>query len=140
MIGVVLVAHEHAAGGMLQAAEHVVGRQSLTAVLDVPKTMPPEQLRDRMRDCIASADAGDGVLVLVDMFGGTPCNIALEFLEPGRIEVVSGFNIPLLVKAFVMRREERDVTVLAREVVASGRQYICLASELIGERRSRGDA
>lgn len=133
MIGLVLIGHNRIASEMKAAVEHVVGEQPLMLALDVEADAPIEMLGEKLRAMLRAADVGDGVLLLADMFGGTPCNIAMGCLEPGRVEVISGFNLPLLIKAATLRSQEADLAALAEQVVQSGRHYMCRASTMIAE-------
>jgi len=137
MIGMVLVAHEHVAEAMLAAVEHVLGPQALAAAMSVGADADIEadlsRNEQRLRELVRRCDAGDGVLVFADMFGGTPCNLALALLERGRVEVVSGFNLPMLIKAATLRQDLTDLSLLARQVRDAGRRHMHIASELMGE-------
>jgi len=124
MIGVVLVGHERIASEMLIALQHVVGEQPLVASVDVTDDSSPEVLTALLKKKIKACDVGKGVLVLADMFGGTPCNVAMGCLQAGYVEVISGFNLPLLIKATTLRQHERELPLLAKQVVKAGRQYI----------------
>ncbi|HXH63960.1 MAG TPA: PTS sugar transporter subunit IIA [Mariprofundaceae bacterium] len=135
MIGIVLIGHERIASEMLAALEHVLGRQSLIRAVDVAGDDPPETLRQRLADDVRSCDAGSGVLVLADMFGGTPCNVALAMMRLGDVEVVSGMNLPALIKAATLRQQPIAVAELAAQVAEAGRHYIRVATALMeGER------
>ncbi len=136
MIGIVLIAHARIAAEMLEAAEHVLGKQPLIATLDVENSDRPDQLQDELAKMIRQTDTGDGVFILADMFGGTPCNVALSCAEPSRVEVLSGFNLPALIKALSMRQESPDIKTLARDVAVAGQQYICLASDYLEQHGS----
>jgi len=135
MIGLVLVAHEHIGEAMLAALDHVMGPQSLTASLgigvDADMETDMNELRDRLDRLIKRCDSGDGVLLFADMFGGTPCNLALASMQQNRIEVVSGFNLPMLVKAASLRQTITDLPMLASMARESGRQHMHIASELL---------
>jgi mannose PTS system EIIA component len=135
MIGIVIVAHERIGEAMLAALDHVMGPQSLTASLgigvDADIDADMEELRSRLGKLIKRCDSGDGVLLFADMFGGTPCNLALTCLQERHVEVVSGFNLPMLVKAASLRQNVTDVTLLARQARDSGRQHMHIASELL---------
>jgi len=115
---------------MLIALQHVVGEEPLIASVDVSETCDPEALAEMLNRKIQACDVGQGVLLLADMFGGTPCNIAMGCLKPGSVEVISGFNLPLLIKATALRHHEKDLRALAEQVVKSGRQYIQVAQRL----------
>ncbi|MDX8408363.1 MAG: PTS sugar transporter subunit IIA, partial [Mariprofundaceae bacterium] len=132
MIGIVLIGHNRIASEMLAAVEHVVGEQPLMQALDVRPDTEPEELHTALQARIQGCDVGHGVLVLADMFGGTPCNVAMGCFRPGRVEVISGFNLPLLIKAVALRGEQTDLLRLAERVLAAGRQYMCLASHVAG--------
>jgi len=124
MIGIVLVGHAGIASEMRKALEHVVGEQPLIETLDVLNGNSPEDLSEILELRIRACDVGKGVLLLADMFGGTPCNVAMGALEKGRVEVVSGFNLPLLIKAATLRKSIKDLPELAAQVVESGRHYM----------------
>ncbi len=130
MIGIVLVGHARIASEMMQAVQYVVGEQPLMDTLDITAGSSPESLSDKLAAKIHNCDIGQGVLLLADMFGGTPCNVAMGFLKSGHIEVVSGFNLPLLIKAATLRQHVSHVSELAQQVVRSGRQYIQVAPDL----------
>jgi len=145
MIGIVLIAHTRIASEMLAAAEHVLGKQSLIMALNVENSDQPDQLHDQLLKILRQTDTGDGVLVFADMFGGTPCNVALSAVEKSNVEVLSGFNLPSLIKALSLRQQPSSLHELAKEVVTSGQQYICLASDYMvkhddcGCRPAKGD-
>jgi len=130
MIGIVLIGHAGIASEMLQALQYVVGEQPLMDALDVSSDTSVESLSDRLAAKINNCDVGQGVLLLADMFGGTPCNVAMGFLQSGRFEVVSGFNLPLLIKAATLRHHVNNVAELAQQVVRAGRQYIQVAPNI----------
>ena len=130
MIGIVLIGHACIASEMRKALEHVVGEQPLIEALDVMAENAPEDLSARLQAKVRACDVGDGVLLLADMFGGTPCNVAMGMLKKGHVEVVSGFNLPLLVKAATLRHSVEGLSELATQVVESGRNYMCVAPHL----------
>ena len=129
MIGIVMIGHAQIASQMKEALQHILGEQPLIAAVDISEEKSSESLIAHLKMKIRSCDVGDGVLLLADMFGGTPCNIAMGCLQAGQIEVVSGFNLPLLIKAATMRKHVDSVSALASHVVEAGRQYICMASD-----------
>jgi len=130
MIGIVLIGHARIASEMVKALQHVVGEEPLIASIDVTHDICLETLTELLKTQIQACDVGEGVLLLADMFGGTPCNIAMGFLQPGRVEAISGFNLPLLIKATSLRHHEKDIVVLAQQVAKSGRQYIQMAPNI----------
>ncbi|MCF7822304.1 MAG: PTS sugar transporter subunit IIA [Mariprofundaceae bacterium] len=138
MIGIVLIAHARIASEMLAAAEHVLGKQSLIMSLNVEDSDRPDQLHEQLQQMLQQTNTGDGVLIFADMFGGTPCNVALSLVSEGNVEMISGFNLPSLIKAISLRRQPVSLHELAREVASSGQQYICLASDYMVEHYDRG--
>ncbi len=129
MIGVVLVGHGNLAKEMRRVMEHVVGPQEGVETVCIEVTDDMEQKRHEILEKTSAVDTGDGVIVVTDMFGGTPSNLAISILEERNIEVISGMNVPLLVK--LMR--ERDETIADAVVAAqeAGRRYINVASHLL---------
>ncbi len=134
MIGIVLIGHGHICSEMRDALEHVVGKQALVEVLDVLDNGNLEMISDTMKSKVRACDVGKGVLVLADMFGGTPCNIAMGCLQTGRVEVISGFNLPLLIKAATLRETEKNLTTLAQQVLEAGRQYMRISASAFDEK------
>ncbi len=139
MIGMIVVAHEHVGEAMLAAVEHILGPQALTAALgigvdaDIQSDLSEGQ--KHLSSLIKRCDAGDGVLLFADMFGGTPCNLALSCIQEDKVEVVSGFNLPMLVKAATLRQTLTDLHLLARQARDAGRHHMHLASELLEQRK-----
>ena len=127
MIGMVLVTHGRVADEMLAAAVHVTGPQEQARTVCIGPDDDNEACRRQIVEAIAAVDDGDGVVLLTDMFGGTPSNLAISVLEKGRVEVIAGVNLPMLVKLASVRRQsslERAVDC-AEE---AGRKYIKVAS------------
>ncbi len=139
MIGMVVVAHEHVGEAMLGAVEHVLGPQALAAALGIGANADIQadisKGQEHLYTLIKQCDAGDGVLLFADMFGGTPCNLALSCIKKGNVEVVSGFNLPMLIKAATLRQTLTDLHLLARQARDAGRYHMHLASELMQERK-----
>ena len=132
-IGVVIVTHYRLGNEFLQALRLIVPDAPEFHAVAIEPTQSVEEMRSRIAAALGAADKGDGVLVLTDMFGGTPSNISLSFLEEHHVEVVTGVNLPMLIKlATVDRRELRpaEMAELLREV---GRRSIRLGSELTGK-------
>lgn len=133
MIGLVIVTHGGLAVEFRSALEHVVGPQSQLETIAIG---PDDDMAVRRNDIIAAirrVDSGDGVVVLTDMFGGTPSNLAISTMDEANIEVIAGINLPILVKLASIRSEVglSEAVLMARE---AGRKYIKVASqELAGE-------
>jgi PTS system mannose-specific IIA component len=130
MIGLVLVTHGHLATEFRSALEHVVGPQANLATIAIA---PDDDMEGRRRDIIAAVEAvetGRGVIVLTDMFGGTPSNLAISVMEPGRIDVVAGVNLPMLIKLASVR-EEKTLDEAVTSAQDAGRKYITIASRVL---------
>jgi len=132
MIGMVIVGHGRVASEMKHAVEHVLGAQACLETLDVLSSTHVEALEQQLQASLERCNQGKGVLMLADMFGGTPCNIALRCMRAGVYEVVSGFNLPALMRAATQRgTPDVDVHGLAQDVVKAGAQYMCVASDAV---------
>lgn len=133
MIGLVIVTHGGLAVEFRAALEHVVGAQTQLETISIGPDDDMSRRRLDILDAIRRADKGDGVVVLTDMFGGTPSNLAISVMEEARVEVIAGINLPILVKLVSIRSEVglTEAVIKARE---AGRKYIKVASqELAGE-------
>ena len=131
MVGIVLVTHGGIAREMLATVGAIVGDiQGMRAVSS--DNEDTDEVRSRIQAAIEQADAGDGVLLLTDMFGGTPANLALSFLNEKRIEVVTGVNLPMLLK-LATSREKQPLPDLAASIREYGRKNITVASALLQE-------
>ena len=130
MIGLVLVTHGQLAAEFRKAVEHVVGPQDNFETVAIGADDDMEQRRRDIVDAVASVDDGSGVIVLTDMFGGTPSNLAISVMETGRIEVVAGMNLPMLIKLSSVRKSD-DIAVAVDQAQAAGRKYINVASRLL---------
>ncbi len=135
MIGMVLVTHGRLAAEFIAALEHVVGPQRNVAAVCIGPEDDMELRRAEILDSVARVEEGDGVVVLTDMFGGTPSNLAISIIDKAKIEVIAGMNLPMLIKLASVRNTEKlaDAVTAARE---AGRKYINVASQLLaGEQR-----
>jgi PTS system mannose-specific IIA component len=130
MIGVVVVTHGQLATELLNAAEMIVGDLPQFAAVSIGWHDDVEDAREEIRQAVARVQGADGVLVLTDMFGGTPSNLALTFLEADRVEVITGVNLPMLIKLAGERRET-DLLAVARAMREHGRHAIWVASDLL---------
>jgi PTS system mannose-specific IIA component len=133
MIGVVLVTHGRLAQEFIGALEHVVGPQENMAAVCIGPDDDMERRRREIVESVAKVDGGRGVVLLTDMFGGTPSNLAISVLDQGRVEVVAGVNLPMLIKLASLRGEESLATVIA-EAQRAGRKYINVASQLLADK------
>lgn len=132
MIGILVVTHGGLADELVRAAGEIAGESEALAAVGLGWGEPGETARDRIGEAIAGVDRGDGVLILTDMFGGTPSNLAIPFLKDGRVEIVTGANLPMLLRSLATRREE-PLAALAHAVRERGRKSIEVASELLSQ-------
>jgi PTS system mannose-specific IIA component len=130
MIGIVLVTHGRLAEEFKHAVEHVVGPQESLETVSIGADDDMEKRRQDILDAIDRAGTGNGVIILTDMFGGTPSNLAISVMQPGTIEVVAGVNLPMLIKLTSVRRNDNLAAALD-EAQAAGRKYINVASQVL---------
>lgn len=131
MIGLVLVTHGRLAEEFVTAMVHVVGPQEQVATVAIGPEDDMESRRDDIAAAISGVDSGRGVIVLTDLFGGTPSNLAISLMERGRVEVIAGMNLPMLIRLGSARKAMKvtEAVAAARE---AGRKYISVASEVLG--------
>ena len=132
MIGIVLVTHGRLADEFVAAFEHVVGPQKGIATVCIGPDDDMEQRRQDIIDTIASVDGGDGVVLLTDMFGGTPSNLAISVMNETGVEVIAGANLPMLVQ-LAQLRESGSLADAVDQAQEAGRKYISVASKLLGD-------
>ncbi|MFN3989896.1 MAG: PTS sugar transporter subunit IIA [Erythrobacter sp.] len=132
MIGLILVTHGRLADQFVEAMEHVVGPQPAVATICIAPDDDMEQRRSEIAKAIRVVDSGDGVIILTDLFGGTPSNLAISLLDAGRVEVIAGINLPMLIR-LAGARKAMDVTAAVAAAAMAGRNYITVASELLGQ-------
>ena len=130
MIGLVIVTHGRLAVEFVSALEHVVGPQKLIETVCIGADDNMESRRQDIVDAVGKVETGGGVIVLTDMFGGTPSNLAISILEEANIEVIAGVNLPLLVKLAEVRKTS-DMAKAVADARDAGRKYIKLASNLL---------
>jgi PTS system mannose-specific IIA component len=130
MIGLVLVTHGRLAEEFRSALEHVVGPQTQLATVSIGADDDLEGRRGDIMTAVAEVDSGEGVIILTDMFGGTPSNLAISLLESGRVEVLAGLNLPMLVKLARIRGDNNLVEAVVKGQEA-GRKYINIASQIL---------
>jgi mannose PTS system EIIA component len=132
MIGLVLVTHGRLAEAFVVAMEHVVGEQPQVAAICIGPDDDMESRRADIAAAIGTVDSGEGVIVLSDLFGGTPSNLAISLMEAGRVEVIAGINLPMLIRLGSARKAMK-VTEAVAAARDAGRKYITIASEVLGE-------
>ena len=132
MIGLILVTHGKLAEEFVHAMEHVVGRQEAVATVCIGPNDDVERRRKDIAEAIKLVDDGTGTIILTDLFGGTPSNLAISLMQAGKIEVIAGINLPMLIRLAGARKcaDVRAAAVAARD---AGRNYITIASEFLGQ-------
>ena len=130
MIGVLIVTHQELAQALLSVVDLIMGRQEGMAAVSLDPTLPPETSMEQIKQGLAQVNNGDGVVIFTDMLGGTPSNLSLSFLQEGKVEVVTGVNLPMLMKLAHLR-ESSDLGEVAAALRESGRQGITVASEVL---------
>ncbi len=133
MIGLVLVTHGRLAEEFVAATEHVVGEQRNVRTVCIGPDDDMEQRRNDIVSAIGKVDEGDGVILLTDMFGGTPSNLAISVMDAGNVEVIAGINLPMLIK-LAGARETATLSDAVAQAQESGRKYINVASSLLNAR------
>ena len=131
MIGIVIVTHSQLGDALIEAAEFIIGkRPEALASISIDLNESAEVLRAKIAEGIKSVSSKEGVLILTDMFGGTPSNLSYSFLEEGHIEVISGVNLPILIQS-VNSREKMELNELAVKLEEFGKKSISLASSIL---------
>ncbi len=131
MIGLVLVTHGNLAVELVNAMEHVVGPQQRVRTVCIGPEDDMEVRRREILDSVAAVDSGSGVVLLTDMFGGTPSNLSISIMDKARVEVIAGVNLPMLIKLASVR-QEGGLAEAVKKAQESGRKYINVASQLLG--------
>lgn len=132
MIGMILVTHGKLAEQFVEAMEHVVGSQESVETVCIGPNDDMERRRAQIADAIKSVDSGEGVIILTDLFGGTPSNLAISLLDAGRVEVIAGINLPMLIR-LAGARKSMSVTDAVEAARDAGRNYITVASEFLAD-------
>lgn len=132
MIGMILVTHGKLAEEFVAAMQHVVGRQDAVRTICIGPNDDMEARRAEIAAAIEEVNSGAGVIILTDLFGGTPSNLAISLMEKGKVEVIAGINLPMLIRL----AKARGCMALEKAVIAgrdAGRNYITIASEFLGQ-------
>jgi PTS system mannose-specific IIA component len=131
MIGLVIVTHGRLAQEFRAALEHIVGAQDQIETISIGPDDDTENRRDDILAAIKKTDTGDGVVVVTDMFGGTPSNLSISVMDEAPVEVIAGVNLPLLVKLAKVRLGEYDLAEAVDAAKEAGRKYINVASQVL---------
>jgi mannose PTS system EIIA component len=132
MIGLILVTHGRLAEEFVNAMEHVVGTQGDIVAISIGPHDDMERRRKEIADAIRRVDSGGGVILLTDLFGGTPSNLAISLMQAGRVEVIAGINLPMLIR-LAGARKSLGVEDAVRAARDAGRNYVTIASEFLGQ-------
>ena len=132
MIGMILVTHGRLAEEFVHAMEHVVGQQADVATVCIGPHDDMEAKRKEIAQAIRKVDSGKGAVILTDLFGGTPSNLAISLLKTGKTEVIAGINLPMLIR-LAGARKDMTLTAAAKAARDAGRNYITIASEFLGQ-------
>ncbi len=131
MVGVVIAAHGNLAHELLQTAEFIVGKMENIKALAIDPSSDIDSIKKDIHKAIKEVQSGDGILILTDMFGGTPSNITLAFLAENNVEVVTGVNLPMLIRLSQCRNKGQSLEQVANEVVTYGRKSINHALQIL---------
>ena len=131
MLGMVLVTHGNLANEFVAAMQHVVGKQDQVETVCIGPEDNMEVRREEILRKVEQVDSGNGTLVLTDLFGGTPSNLAISIMDKAKVEIIAGVNLPMLIKIVTLRKDKnlKDTALGAQE---AGKKYINIASQLLG--------
>ena len=132
MIGIIIVTHGNLALELKSSMEHILGIQKNIEIISIKPDDDLEIKKSALEESIKKVDEDNGTIILTDMFGGTPSNLAISFLKIGKVEIISGVNLPMLVK-LIGSRDSNDLQKVARESKESAQKYISIASEILSE-------
>lgn len=132
MVGILIVTHRSLAEALVSASDLILGRLEKVVAVSLDPSALPDDARHQISEGLAKLNGTDGVLILTDMFGGTPSNLSLSFLKEGQVEVISGVNLPMLIKVNQLRQGNyANLREMALTLQQSGQQGITVASELL---------
>jgi mannose PTS system EIIA component len=140
VIGALIVTHGKLAYELLNAAQKIEANVGVMEAVPLEWTDTVDEAREKIRLALERIGEADGVIIFTDMFGGTPSNISLSFLEKGRVEIITGVNLPMVVKFATMQQEATDVSTLAHVISEKGSKAIRVASDLLAAERRAGGA
>ena len=132
MIGIIIITHGNLALELKSAMEYILGIQKNIEIISIKSDDDLEIKKADLEEVIEKVNENIGTIILTDMFGGTPSNLAMSFLEVGKVEIISGVNLPMLVKLIGLR-DSNDLQKVTRESKESAQKYISIASEILSE-------
>jgi PTS system mannose-specific IIA component len=133
MVGLVVAAHGRLAEELVSTAEQIVGKLPAVSTCNIEPGTPVEELRAKMKQAVARVDDGEGVIIMADLFGGTPCKESLMMCQRMNLEVLAGVNLPMLLKANSLRSEQMSLSEMANQLASHGQRNITCASALLRE-------
>jgi PTS system mannose-specific IIA component len=131
MVGLVVATHGRLADELVATAEQIVGKLGSVETVSIEPGSAPEKIRSQMQQAVHDMDSGDGVIVLADLFGGTPCKESLMLCQNCHLEVLAGVNLPMLLKANSLRMEQMNLSDMAHALALYGQKNITCASDLL---------
>ena len=134
MVGAVIVTHGRLARELLDATERIVGRTEGIAAVSIDWDDDVAVARQQIQETIETVDSGGGVLIFTDMFGGTPTNVSLAFLEQDKVEIITGVNLPMLIKLTSLQSASESLLGIAQQVRERGQKSVYVASEILSSR------
>jgi len=135
MVGAVIVTHGQLARELLDATERIVGRTEGIAAVSIDWDDDVAVARQQIQETIETVNSGGGVLIFTDMFGGTPTNVSLAFLEQDQVEIVTGVNLPMLIKLTSLQNASESLLGIAQQVRERGQKSVYVASEILSSRQ-----
>ncbi len=135
MVGAVIVTHGHLARELLDATERIVGRTEGIAAVSIDWDDDVAVARQQIQETIETVNSGGGVLIFTDMFGGTPTNVSLAFLEQDEVEIITGVNLPMLIKLTSLQNASESLLGIAQQVRERGQKSVYVASEILSSRQ-----
>jgi PTS system mannose-specific IIA component len=133
MIGILIVTHKELAEALMNVWDLIIGRQEAIEAVSLDPNAPPEVSRQQIQRGLSLVNNGNGVIILTDMLGGTPSNLTLSFLQEGKVEVVTGVNLPMLMKLTNLRDQD-NLQEVALALKQSGQKGIAVASEVLHQK------
>ena len=140
MIGALIVTHGNLANELLSAARKIESTDVVIEAVPLEWTDSVDEAREKIRVALDRVGTDGGVIIFTDMFGGTPSNISLSFLEKDRVEIITGVNLPMVVKFAMLQQDGKDLTALAHVISERGSKSIRVASDLLTAERRNGEA
>lgn len=135
MVGAVIVTHGRLARELLDATERIVGRTEGIAAVSIDWDDDVAVARQQIEETIETVNSGGGVLIFTDMFGGTPTNVSLAFLEQDKVEIITGVNLPMLIKLTSLQTANESLLGIAQQVRERGQKSVYVASEILSSRQ-----